>query len=67
MTEFAEQLKNLELKNMSQEALAKELFVSRQSISKYENGEAKPDFDNLIKLSKLLEVSLDELIFGEEK
>ena len=50
----------------SQEELADKLGVSRQAISKWERGEASPDTDNLIELSKIYGVSLDELI-GLEK
>ncbi|MGT2833467.1 helix-turn-helix domain-containing protein [Streptococcus halotolerans] len=63
MTIFAEQLKSLRAaKNLSQDALAEQLYISRQAISKWENGDATPDMDNLIQLATILEVSLDELI-----
>ena len=45
----------------SQEELAEKIFVTRQAISKWERGEALPDTENLIALSKLYNVSLDEL------
>ena len=51
--------------NLSQEQLAKKLNIARQSISKWENGETLPSIDNLIALSGLLDISLDELITGE--
>ena len=47
---------------ISQEELAEKLNVSRQAISKWERGEALPDTDNLISISKLYGVSLDELV-----
>lgn len=47
---------------ISQEELADKLGVSRQAISKWERGEALPDTDNLISISKLYNVSLDELV-----
>lgn len=50
---------------MSQEQLAEALNISRQSISKWETGENLPSIDNLISLSGLLDISLDELITGE--
>lgn len=52
-------------KNFTQEELGKELGISRQSISRWENGETLPSIDNLIMLSGLLNISLDELITGE--
>jgi len=50
---------------LSQEQLANALNISRQSISKWETGENLPSIDNLISLSGLLDISLDELITGE--
>ena len=48
----------------SQEDLAEKLNISRQSISKWERGDALPSIDNLIRLSDLLDLSLDELIMN---
>lgn len=68
MTTFAKQLKTYrQARQLSQEALAKQLSISRQSISKWENNEATPDLDNLVKLADVLEVSLDELVKGEKQ
>ena len=53
-------------KNLSQGDLAEMLDVSRQSISKWENNSAVPDLEKIIKLSEIFEVSLDELVKGEE-
>lgn len=50
--------------NRSQTALAEELEVSRQSVSKWENDTAIPDLDRLIKMSRLFGITLDELVFG---
>lgn len=67
MTIFPEQLKRLRKeKKLSQDDLAEQLFISRQSISKYENGESIPDLDNLAKIANILEVSLDELVLGKK-
>ena len=53
-----------EAKKMSQEEVAKALHISRQSISKWENNRGNPDLENLVALSKLYCVSVDELING---
>ena len=50
---------------LSQEALAAQLSVSRQAVSKWERSESSPDTDNLIALAALYGVSLDELLYGE--
>ncbi len=52
-------------KGFSQEALAERIGVSRQAVSKWESGLANPDINNLVLLSEIFEVSLDELIKGE--
>ncbi|MBD8847946.1 helix-turn-helix transcriptional regulator [Bacillus megaterium] len=61
--ELGEQLKSLrEEKNMSREELAQRMNVSRQAIYKWETNKGYPDIENLIKLSDLYEITLDELI-----
>lgn len=53
-------------KGFSQEELANCLNVSRQTISKWEIGESTPDMEKLVAISDLFDVSLDELVKGEE-
>lgn len=53
--------------HLSQNGLAQKIFVTRQAISKWENGTSLPSLDNIIALSDVLEVSLDELIKGDER
>ena len=50
----------------SQEELAAKLGISRQAVSKWEQAQSCPDTDNLICLSKLYHISLDELLLAEE-
>lgn len=50
---------------MSQEKLAAQITVSRQAISKWEQGESLPDTDNVIQLSRLFRVSIDYLLNDE--
>lgn len=54
------------VKNMSQGDLADALDVSRQSVSKWENNNAVPDLDRLVKMADLFGISLDELVKGEK-
>lgn len=51
---------------MSQDMLAEKLNISRQSISKWERGESLPSIDNLVRLSEILGIPLDELVKGKE-
>lgn len=48
--------------NLSQEQLADKIFVSRQTISNWENDKTYPDIQMIILMSILFNVSLDELI-----
>ena len=52
---------------LSQEQLAEKLSVSRQAITKWENDKGVPDIDNLIAIRRILGISLDELVMGEER
>lgn len=66
--EIANRLVNLRKdNNLSQEALAAKLGISRQAVSKWERAEASPDTDNLILLARLYGVSLDDLLKTEEE
>lgn len=53
--------------NMSQNDLAEKLNISRQSISKWENGGSLPSFNNVVAISDLFDISLDELIRGDDE
>ncbi|WP_346917504.1 helix-turn-helix transcriptional regulator [Clostridium sp.] len=54
----------LDLK-LSQEDLAEKIFVTRQTISNWENGKNYPDINSLVILSTLFDVSLDILVKGD--
>lgn len=61
-----EYLKKLRTENhLSQEKLGEKLGLSRQSISKWEQGNAAPDIENIMKLSKLYNVSVEAILNGE--
>ena len=49
----------------SQEELAEKAFVSRQTISNWENDKSYPDIQSLLLLSTLFDVSLDQLVKGD--
>ncbi|MCU4765946.1 helix-turn-helix domain-containing protein [Bacillus toyonensis] len=64
---IGEQLKKLrESKEFSQEDVAKKIGVTRQAVYKWENDKSYPDIDNLILLSEMYNVTLDELIKGNQ-
>lgn len=65
--EFNEKLQELRRnKNLTQEQLAEQLYVSRTAISKWESGRGYPSIDSLKEISKFFSVSLDELLSSEE-
>ncbi|MBR5650041.1 helix-turn-helix domain-containing protein [Pseudobutyrivibrio sp.] len=67
MVEFGEQLRRArEEKGMTQQTLAEQLFVSRQSVSRWECGDRYPDLITTKKISQILDVSLDDLMSGKE-
>lgn len=64
---FAKTLKNWRQTNhLTQQALADELHVTRQTLSRWENGLSYPNLDTLIELSQHLELTLDELLKEEQ-
>lgn len=52
-------------RGLSQESLAEQLGVTRQSVSKWETDASLPDLEKLVKLSEVFAVSLDQLVKGE--
>lgn len=65
---FGEKLKKERMdKGWSQEELAEKLFVSRQSVSKWENGQNYPSIETIIKVSDLFGVTIDELLRSDEE
>ncbi|MFT9086934.1 helix-turn-helix domain-containing protein, partial [Liquorilactobacillus sp.] len=68
MSYMATKLKNARQSNgFSQNEIATILHISRQSISKWENDRGYPDLDNLIALSDLYKISIDELLKENEQ
>lgn len=50
---------------MSQEDLAQKLYVTRQTISNYENGKTEPDLDRIEEMAALFDVDVQELLQGK--
>lgn len=55
------------LNNFSQSELAEKLFISRQTISKWENDVLLPDLNNLVELASLFNCSIDNIISGSNE
>ncbi len=54
--------------DMTQEELAEQLSVSRQTLAKWERGESEPDLSSCIRIAEIFRVSLDDLInYDREK
>lgn len=51
--------------SLSQDELAEKVFVSRQSVSNWENDKTYPDIKSLLLLSEVFQVSLDQLVKGD--
>lgn len=67
MISFGEQIKQLrEEKGMTQQSLADKLYVTRQAVSRWECGARYPDLLTAKKIAQVLDVSVDELLSGEE-
>ena len=66
--EIAKKIKTARIKvELTQEHVADELQVSRQTISNWENAKTYPDIISIIKLSDLYQISFDELLKGDDK
>ena len=64
--ELGQRLKDLRNKhNITQEEFADKLYVSRQTISSWENDKSYPDIHSLLMISELFKISLDDLVKGD--
>ncbi|HBG6317425.1 TPA: helix-turn-helix transcriptional regulator [Clostridioides difficile] len=64
--ELSKQIKKYRLEaNLSQDELAEKIFVSRQTISNWENDKSYPDVKSLLLVSEVFQISLDNLIKGD--
>ena len=65
--EFGEKIKQLrEEKGMTQQTMSEKLYVTRQAVSRWECGARYPDLLTTKKIAQILEVTIDELVSGEE-
>ena len=67
MTLFEDQIKHYRKQaGLSQEKMAEKIGVSRQAITKWENGTGTPDISNLMAIANLFQISIDELLANEK-
>ncbi len=65
--QFAKNLRELRAKhNITQEALAEKVGVSRQMVARYESGENYPEMDKAIEIAKVLNCTLDDLVNSKD-
>lgn len=65
--EFNEKLQRLRAKaGLTQEQMGEKLFVSRVTVSKWESGRGYPNIESLKLMAKVLSVSIDDLLSGDE-
>ncbi len=68
MKEIGERIKILrKLNNITQEELAEQMSVSRQSVSKWESNQSVPDIEKIISLSAYFDTSTDYLLTGKKE
>lgn len=68
MAEVGKHIKKIRKeKNLTQDELAERLHCTRQTISNYETGKSEPGIEILIELAEVLEVEINDLIYGPQK
>lgn len=55
-----------EFNQLTQDELANKLFVTRQTISNYENNRSRPDIDMLMKIAEVLNVDIQDILYGTD-
>ncbi len=65
---FSEKIKEIrKMQNLTQEQFAEKIFISRNTVAKWESDRGYPDIQNLITISEVFEISLDDLIKNDKK
>lgn len=53
-------------RNLTQDALAERLFVTRQTVSNYETGKSRPDIDMLMRIAETLDTDIHTILYGPQ-
>ncbi|MBE6888000.1 MAG: helix-turn-helix transcriptional regulator [Ruminococcaceae bacterium] len=65
MRDIGKNIRDLRIaQNLTQDQLAEKLFVTRQTVSNYENGKSRPDIDMIVKISEVLECDVNTVLYG---
>ena len=68
VTKVAKTIKRLRVQNnMTQEALAVQLNVTRQTVSGWETNRTQPDIETLMRIAEVFSVEIEELIYGQSR
>lgn len=66
MRDIGKNIRNIrQSKRITQDELAEKLYVTRQTVSNYETGKSHPDIEMLLKIAEILNVSLDDVLYGK--
>jgi len=65
MRDIGKNIKDLRVRaKLTQEELAERLFVTRQTVSNYENGKSRPDVDMIVRIGEILNADANTVIYG---
>ena len=65
MRDIGKNIKDLRIRaKLTQEELAEKLFVTRQTVSNYENGKSRPDVDMIVRIGEILNADANTVIYG---
>lgn len=68
MRDIGKNIRDLRMqKNMTQDELAENLFVTRQTVSNYETGKSRPDIDMLMKIAEVLGTDISKILYGTQQ
>lgn len=67
MRDIGKNIRDLRIsQNLTQDQLAEKLFVTRQTVSNYENGKSRPDIETIEKIAAVLDCQITDIIYGKE-
>ena len=67
MRNISKNIRDLRIRSgLTQDDLAGKLFVTRQTVSNYENGKSRPDIDMLMRLAEVLDTDMNTILYGPQ-